>query len=56
MWSVLDKWVVELPFSTEAEKIRAGELFLEGGLMQSMFCKTYVDGMPEVSHPLLCCV
>jgi len=29
-----------------SREIRAGEVLLEGGLMQSMFCKTYVEGMP----------
>ncbi|KAK0103009.1 hypothetical protein ONS95_000807 [Cadophora gregata] len=48
MWVVLSKWLSALPNSTEEEKELLRRLGIEGGLMQSMFCKTYVEGMPEL--------
>ncbi|PVH86106.1 kinase-like protein [Cadophora sp. DSE1049] len=48
MWKVLEKWISALPTSTEEGKKKVDQLRFEGGLMQSMFCKTYVHGMPEL--------
>lgn len=48
MWKILHKWILALPTSTEEEKMKVAQLCFEGGLMHSMFCKTYVQGIPEL--------